>query len=217
MGLVLCCPFRAAANFQAGVTAQPDSPSPESLATALAQALARGENQRASELLRQLLERPQLDADLLLRLGIELAQRELYASAARAFARCAQEHPQVFEAHYNLALAEFAEQNFTPALAALDAAPHGSKPQQLARLYLRGKIENALGKATEAERDLAAAFSGAPRQENYALDLGLLYLRQRVYPRAAEVFERGASFHPRSPYLALGLGLAQFLGGREPQ
>lgn len=217
MGLALCCPFCAAANFQAGVAPQRDSASPESLAAALAQAVARGENQRASELLGQLLERPQLDADLLLRVGIELAQRELYAGAARAFARCAQEHPQVFEAHYNLGLAEFAEQDFTSALAALDAAPHGSQPQQLARLYLRGKIENALGKPDDAERDLAAAFSGDPRQENYALDLGLFYLRRRAYPRAAEVFEGGASFHPRSPYLALGLALAQFLGGHEPE
>jgi len=217
MGLALCCPLCAAADCEAGVTSQRDSPSPESLATALAQALARAENQRATELLGQLLERPQLGADLLLRVGIELAQRELYASAARAFTRCAQEHPQVFEAYYNLALAEFAEENFSSALAALDAAPHGSEPQQLARLYLRGKIENALGKTDDAERDLAAAFSGNPRQENYALDLGLFYLRRRAYPHAAEVLERGASFHPPSPYLALGLALAQFLGGHEPQ
>lgn len=194
-----------------------EEPSSKAAATALEQALVRNQKEKAREILEQILRQPQLDPDLLLRVGIELAQRELYAEATRTFARCVKDHPGIFEAHYNLALAEFAQQKLPEALAALENAPRGSGPQDVARLYLRGKIENALGRSGDAERDLSAAFSSAPQEENYALDLGLLYLRQRAYARAGETFERGASFNPRSPFLALGLALAQFLGGRAPQ
>jgi tetratricopeptide (TPR) repeat protein len=87
----------------------------------------------------------------------------------------------------------------------------------LALLYLRGKVEYGLGKKTEAEHDLTAAFSGAPQQANYALDLGLYYLQQHAYDQAARVLERGATLNPQSPFLHLGLSLAQFLGGRDAQ
>jgi tetratricopeptide (TPR) repeat protein len=183
----------------------------------LEQALSRQQVQEARQMLEQLLKHPRIDPDTLLRVGIGLAQRDLYPEAARVFARCVKDHPEIFEAYYNLALAEFAEQKLPEALAVLEGAPHGSKAQDLARLYLRGKIQSVLGKMLEAEHDLSAAFSGAPQQENYALDLGLFYLRQQAYARAAEIFKRGASFNPHSPFLALGLSLAQFLGGRAPQ
>jgi tetratricopeptide (TPR) repeat protein len=99
----------------------------------------------------------------------------------------------------------------------LERVSEVSKTQGLARLYLRGKILAALGQTGEAEQNLSSAFTGAPQQENYALDLGLFYLRQRAYPKAASAFDRGRSFHPRSSYLLLGLSLAQFLGGRSSE
>ena len=187
------------------------------LGSDVSKALSRAETEKARETLQAILRRPDVDADTLLRVGLDFAAKDLYPEAAQAFARCAKEYPAVFEGHYNLALAEFAQQKFPEALAALQAARHGSELQELARSYLRGKIENALGRTAEAERDLSAAFAGAPRQENYALDLGLFYLRERAYAHAVETFERGAAFNPYSPFLALGLALAEFLGGREPQ
>jgi len=45
------------------------------------------------------------------------------------------------------------------------------------------------------------------------LDLGLLYFQRGAYQQAAAVFERAASLNPQSPFLLLGLSLAQFLGG----
>ena len=191
--------------------------SPDSLARALAAALSQGEDKRATEILGEILKRPQLDPDFLLAVGGQFVQHDQYAEAALAFSRCVQDHPSVFEAHYNLALAEFAEGKLAEALAVLEAAPHNSAAQGLALLYLRGKVEDGLGRKTEAERDLKAAFSGAPQQENYALDLGLYYLQQHAYDQAAGVLERGATLNPRSPFLRLGLSLAQFLGGREVQ
>ena len=182
--------------------------SPESLAVALERALLTGQNETAHEILSQILKRPRVNADLLLKVGAGLAQSELYAEASQVFARCVRENPGIFEAHYDLALAEFAQQKLPEALAALTDAPLGSRDENLGLLYLRGKIESALGRTSDAERDLSAAFSSAPQRENYALDLGLFRLRQHDYARAAETFERGASFNPRSPFLALGLGLA---------
>lgn len=191
--------------------------STKSLAVTLQKVLAQGQTDKAREILAQILGRPQIDPDTLLQVGVGLAQQELYPEAAQAFSRCVKDHPTLFEGHYNLALAQLALRAGPKALKTLENAPRGSKPQELARLYLRGKIQDTLGRTDDAERDLSAAFSGAPREENYALDLGLFYLRRRAYPRAAEVFDRGAGFNPRSPFLLLGLSLAQFLGGRASQ
>jgi len=189
----------------------------ESLARDFSAALSAGEEKRVQEVLDEILKRPQLNPDFLIAVGDQLAEHDRYADAALAFARCVRDHPAVFEGHYNLALAEFAEGKLTEALATLNAAPHNSAAQKLAILYLRGKVEYGLGDRVNAERDLTTAFSGAPRQENYALDLGLFYLQQHSYDRAAAVFERGASFNPKSPFFLLGCSLAQFLGGREAQ
>jgi tetratricopeptide (TPR) repeat protein len=83
----------------------------------------------------------------------------------------------------------------------------------VSRTYLRGKIESALQQNKAAERDLFAAFTAAPHEENVALDLGLYYIRERKYEPAAEVFQKAIDRRQNSPYLWLGLGLAQFLGG----
>jgi tetratricopeptide (TPR) repeat protein len=188
--------------------------SPESLASAIETSLAQGRIDKAREALRQLLVRDKVDPDILLRVGIQLAQHGLYAEAEQSFARCAKENPDITEAHYNLALAFFAQQKYQEALKALQGTPYKSPAEGAALLYLRGKIENALGETKEAGHDLAEAFSKAPQEENYALDLGMFYLRQHAYRQADEVFARGARLNPTSPFLALGLSLAQCLDGR---
>jgi tetratricopeptide (TPR) repeat protein len=187
-----------------------------SLLSSFEKALAEGQTERARAVLTQLLQYS-LSADMLLKLGVELAQRELYAEATEVFTRCLKESPKLFEAHYNLALAYLALQKYPEALSSLERAPETTKAETTARSYLRGKILEALGRTNEAEEALSAAFSSAPQQENYALDLGLLYLQQRVYPKATAVFSRGGRFNPRSPYLLLGLSLAQFLGGKDSE
>lgn len=159
---------------------------------------------------------PNVTADTLLRTGVNLAQHELFREAADVFERCVKDHPALFEGYYNLALAELALRKYPAALARIQKAPRASRPQEVARTYLRGKIELALGQDAQAEQDLAAAFAVAPQEENYALDLGLAYIRARKYQPAVEVFEKARSFQKDSPFLLLGLGLAQFLGGRTP-
>jgi tetratricopeptide (TPR) repeat protein len=193
--------------------AEPDGTVVTSLQLSFEKALSEGQISKARTILHQLLKHP-LNSEALSKLGVALAQQELYSEAVEVFTRWATDYPKLFEPHYNLALAYLALQKYPQALSTLEKAPETSKTQGLARLYLRGKIQEALGRTQEAEQNLSAAFSGAPQQENYALDLGLLYLRQRAYPKAASVFSRGSGFHPRSTYLLLGLSLAQFLGGK---
>jgi tetratricopeptide (TPR) repeat protein len=78
---------------------------------------------------------------------------------------------------------------------------------------MRGKVEMALGQDVQAERDLSAAFDTAPEQENFALDLGLFYIRKWKYQEALRVFRKANGFRKHDPYLQLGLALSQFLAG----
>ncbi len=180
-------------------------------------ALAKGNPDAVRMLVPKFLAAPNVSADMLLRTGVNLAQHEMFPEAADVFGRCVKDHPELFEGYYNLALAELALRTYPAALATIQNAPPASPPEELARTYLRGKIESALGQNAQAEQDLAAAFAAAPQEENYALDLGLAYLRARKYQPAVEVFEKAGSFQKDSPFLLLGLGLAQFLGGQNAE
>jgi tetratricopeptide (TPR) repeat protein len=188
-----------------------------SLDDQIEEALAKGDTSTVRKLLADFLTEPRVPAEILLRTGASLAEHDLYAEATKVFDRAVKDFPQLFEGYYNLALAELALKEYPHALATLAKAPPTGPSGEVARSYLRGKIEAALGKNTEAERDLAAAFTAAPTEENYALDLGLFYLRVQNYQRALAVFQKAASLQKNSPFLQLGLGLGQFLGGQEAE
>ncbi len=208
--LILAC--QASVHPQHERTQGPASPA--LLETQIEESLAHGAPSLASTRLHQLLRQPHLPSALLLRAGIAFAERGLYAEASQAFERAAHDNPNLFEAHYNLALARLADNRAAAALSAIDSAPYQTQQEATARLYLRGKIEAALGQEQQAARDLSAAFVRDPQEENYALDLGLFWLRAKRYQQAEAVFARASASNPRSPYLLLGLALAQFLAGR---
>jgi tetratricopeptide (TPR) repeat protein len=191
--------------------------SSRALFESLDKALSEGRPERAHDLLLQILKSPRLSSDSLLRVGIQFAQRELYAEAAEAFQRCIQEHPDVFEAYYNLALAEIAQQKWEGAVAILHQAPQQSRAEVLACSYLSGKVEESLGKTREAEHDLSVAFAGAPQNPTYGMDLGLFYVHEHAYTQAATVFESAAGFNSSSSFLLLGLSLSRFLAGQHEQ
>jgi tetratricopeptide (TPR) repeat protein len=163
------------------------------------------------------LKRPRLSSDTLLRLGIQFAEKERYGDAAEAFKRCIDDHPQVFEAYYDLALADIAEQKWEDALTTLQRAPQTSRAEVLACSHLRGKIESLQGRDSQAEHDLSEAFAGVPQNEIYGMDLGLFYIHERRYPEAASVFERARDHSTGSSFLLLGLALARFLAGQQEQ
>ena len=194
-----------------------EQPTNRALAAALERATAAGQTEQAQRALAEMLARPHVELDVLLEAGAKLAEREYYAPAAEVFGRCARDYPRNFEAHYNLALAEFALRRYTEAQGALDGLDTIPKSQQLARDYLRGKIQDALGQTEQAERSLSAAFNGAPEQENYGLDLGLFFLRRQLYAKAVATLEATAKYHPDSIYVALGLALAQVFGDDPPR
>lgn len=184
--------------------------------TSLKTALEEGRTSEAQALLGTLLKQTQIQPEVLLRTGILFAQNGLYDDAALIFRRCIQEHPEIFEAHYDLALAEFAGHRYPEAFRDLRVARAQNRREQLALIYLRGKIEDALGQPGEAKRDLGAAFSADPSEENYALDLGLFDLDHNAFPQAMKVFAQARKFHPHSVITGLGLALAQYFSGRTP-
>src|SRR5690348_8392690 len=190
--------------------------SSRTLAAAVDRAIAEGHPDEAQKALVELLELPHVELEVLLECGSKLAEGEHYEPARAVFARAAQEYPRNFEAHYNLALTDVALRRFDEARTALEAPAELSKDQQFAREYLRGKIYDATGEPASAERSFTAALAGAPREENYALDLGLFYLRQRQHAKARETLEAGVRYHPDSVYLLLGMALAQYLDN-DPQ
>jgi tetratricopeptide (TPR) repeat protein len=194
----------------------PESSS-DALVESLERALSRGQAEKAHVLLIQILKRPHVTSDFLLRVGIQFAERERYEEAADAFQRCIQEHPEMFEAYYNLALADIAEQKWEEAITTLQHAPQKSRAEVLAYSYLRGKVEDSQGKTKEAEHDLSDAFEGAPQNPTYGMDLGLFYVHEHAYLQAATVFEHAAGFNPRSSFLLLGLSLSRFLAGQHEQ
>jgi tetratricopeptide (TPR) repeat protein len=177
-------------------------------------ALAEGKDSDAQALLRLLLNQNPTYPEILLKAGLAFAERGLYANAALAFKRCTEEYPEIFEAHYDLALADFARRQYPQALRALDTASTKNRPEQIALLYLRGKVEDALGESDEARKNLAAAFLADPSEENYALDLGIYDLQHNAYPQAEQVFAQAQKFHPHSVFTGLGLALAQYLSGQ---
>jgi tetratricopeptide (TPR) repeat protein len=225
--LLVCATTVACAGINASATMAPallpaqshqlPEPSSDAVVSSLGKALSEGKTETAHDLLIQILKRPHLTSDFLLQVGIQFADRERYGEAAEAFQRCIQEHPEIFEAYYNLALAEIAQQKWEAALATLQQAPQPSRAEVLACSYLRGKVEDSQRKTSEAEHDLSAAFAGAPQNPIYGMDLGLFYVREHAYLQAATVFERATGFNPRSSFLLLGLSLARFLAGQHEQ
>ncbi len=185
-----------------------------SLGDRIDDALANGDVNATRQLLPKFLAEAGLAADALLQAGVNLARHDLYTEAEQVFGRCVKDYPNMFEGYYNLALAELALREYSEALATVKKAPRGSPSDELARTYMRGKIEMALGQDAQAERDLSAAFAAAPEEENFALDLGLLYIREWKYQQAVEFFRKASGFRKNAPYLQLGLALAQYLGGQ---
>lgn len=185
----------------------------ESLADGIEAALNEGKTSEAQALLHSLLTMNQTDPAILLRIGAAFANKGLYDDAGLVFERCVKDNPTLFEAHYDLALTELAQGRYPEALSTVKETRAQNRREHIALSYMRGKIENALGLAEEASKDLETAFSGDPRNENYGLDLALFYVEHHDYRKAMTVFEQTRKFHPQSPFTGLGLALAQFLSG----
>ncbi len=176
-------------------------------------AIEKGDGRSIHEAVGRLLELPSLSIEELIETGGKLAESEQFTEAERIYERCRSEYPAQFEPYYNLALTKLAEGKSADAAAVLEGAPRGSPQQEIARKYLSGKIWDSLGQSGRAEPLLAEAFLSAPDEENYAVDLGIHYLRKGAYRDADRTFQKGLARHPKSSFLLLGLAITQALSG----
>lgn len=156
-------------------------------------------------------------ADTLLAAGALLGQHDMLQDAAAMFEKCSQRFPASFEARYNLALARIGLNDYPSAQKAVDSLSSASVRETAAVQYLQGKIYTGTGRTAEARHSLENAYHGNPDDENYALDLALLYLRSSAYLPAIEVLEPALGRHPESEELAIELALSSALSGRQAE
>jgi tetratricopeptide (TPR) repeat protein len=152
--------------------------------------------------------------DVLLTAGALLAQHDMLADAAALFKTCAKRFPNSFEAKYNLALAQIGLSEYRPAAATLQAMSPDSLRETAAIEYLRGKVYSATGRKSQARQSFENAYRANPADENYALDLALLYIQSSAYLPAIHVLQGARATHPESSDLALELALSQALSGQ---
>lgn len=180
----------------------------------LERALTDHDTQQAQRIQDELLSsNPSLD--VLLSAGGLLAEHEMLQNSVDVLEKCVGMYPASFEAHYDLAFALLNLGNPQEAFATLSAAKAAGTDEQVATSYLRGKIYEATGDMQKAQADLAAANRARPREENYALDLALLYLRSYAYVPAIDVLQPASEYHPKSRELKLELALANALASRK--
>jgi tetratricopeptide (TPR) repeat protein len=176
-------------------------------------ALRSGNNTEAELLSKRLLSADE-SADTLLAAGVLLAQHEKLPDAAAIFERCSLRYPASFEAKYNLALARIGLAEYPRALQTLNSISPRTTDERAAVEYLTGKTFLATNHLREAQKSLAAAYAHSPKEENYALDLALLYIRSAAYVPAIEILQPSLAAHPNSEDSALELALADVLAGR---
>lgn len=172
------------------------------------------DNDVLAQSIEQTLLSTQAPQSTLLAAGVLLAEHDKLADSAAMFERCSQLYPASFEAKYNLALARISLADYPAALAALNSASPATEEQKIAVEYLTGKVFLSTNHLEEAQKALADAYAHRPNNENYALDLGLLYVRSAAYLPAIEVLQPSLVIHPQSEELSLELAMAEVLAGR---
>ena len=149
----------------------------------------------------------------LLTAGLLFAQQEKMPDAAAIFERCSEQFPSSFEAKYNLALARIALAQYRSASDTLKTISPVNADENASVEYLTGKIFLNTNRLKEAQERLSAAYAQRPTEENYALDLALVYIRSGAYVEAIRVLEPSFIAHPASEELALELALSDVLAG----
>jgi len=180
--------------------------------TLLEQALDANKSAEVAKLEGDLLATQASESDLLAAGGL-LGQHDRLRDAARLFERCAQLYPASFEARYDLALARIGLADYEGATAALQGLSPADKEQKASVAYLAGKIFLDTNRLTEAQAKLSEANTLAPNNENYALDLGLVYIHSSAYELAVRELEQALRSHRESTELRLELALADVLAG----
>ena len=208
---VASLPRVAAAQTKGAQTPNAASPT---LGGQIEDALVKGNIDAVRMLVPKFLNEPNVSADMLLRIGVNLAQHELFPEAADVFGRCVENHPRLFEGYYNFALAKLALRQYPVALATIQQAPRLRDPKKSHAPIFVARSSRTSAKTLKLSRTSPPRLP-PPRKRKTMSWIWSRSHPARSYQPAVEVFEKASTFHKNSPFLLLGLSLAQFLGRAE--
>jgi tetratricopeptide (TPR) repeat protein len=166
---------------------------------------------RASPLLLAV-EKQSSEPGVLAAVGIGLAQCKDYASATPALERAHSLDPEAATTTFNLALAQFRQGDFGPALRTLDSLAATSEKGRPETLFLRGKVLQAMGKPGAAVA-MAEACRSSPA-DDYCSDAAIELIQEEQFVEAVDLLENALTNRHPSVTLLSTLGLAQFRLGR---
>ncbi len=146
-----------------------------------------------------------------------LGDNDMLAGAEVLFEKCSERFPGSFEAKYNLALSRIGLNDYQSAAKTLQTISPKSPRETSALDYLQGKVYAATGKPQQALQSLQNAYRLNPGEENYALDLALLYIRSSAYVPAINVLKPARVRHPDSQELGLELAVSDALAGQQAE
>ena len=140
------------------------------------------------------------------RIGLALAGRELFQQAIPFFQAVGAQHPDSYDAAFNLALCLVEARQFPEAIKVLRAAAdHGHKTAELDNLLAEAYEGNQ--QTQEAIDTLREATQLAPEDENNYIDLAALCTDNEAYKLGLEIIEVGLHYHPQSDRLTFQRGV----------
>lgn len=154
-------------------------------------------------------------AERYVQIGSLLAENGATAEAEAEFDHAIAADPESYDAYFNLAIVRFRQKELE---AAGQAATKALKLQNSAEAHnLLGDIREEQGRYKEALGQLQEAVRLKPDSEEYFLDLGLELVRHQNSNAAREVFLAARKRFPQSPRIAIGLGAADHIGGKDAE
>ena len=200
---------KAMAHLKLAARLKPDSGAVRiNLATCLVRA---GKADLALEQFRKALDLEPQDYDANHDLGEFYVQTGKLAEARPLLEKAQQIDPSSYDNGYDLAQAEFLTSHLAEAREMAQKLVAQKNTGELHNLL--GQIDEKDGKFIDAANEFQSAAHLDPSEENL-FTWGSELLLHRTYDPAIEVFQQGTLRYPKSPRLAIGLGMALDLRGR---
>jgi tetratricopeptide (TPR) repeat protein len=170
----------------------------------------------ATELISNLESGPGLNVEQEYRLGILLAEKEMYPAAVERFRRIVQRQPASWTGKFDLAVALIDANELPEAIAVLE--PLTSERSSDARLFtLLGAAYEATGDYPEALKAYASAVRNDPDNSDLYLDYTRLLMDLDRYGEAAQIVQQGMKNAPDAYALNLRLGSIDMTLGQYDQ
>jgi tetratricopeptide (TPR) repeat protein len=148
-----------------------------------------------------------------LREGTLMASFGAYKQALTLFEQATAEDPTSYDAFYNLAVVRL--ESSKDADGALDSAQRALALKSTGEVHdLLGDIYETQGHYDVALRQYQEAVRLDPENDKFVFDLGAELILHENYDTAQTIFRLGEERFPRSSRIYLGLGAAEFMGGK---